>query len=97
MSACRPELRRRRRVRSKMSTERLDSRLGGDLRQLTGLDAQFLALETPRQSGHFSGLTILDPSTRPNGRLELADVQRWRHHVSKASCKSSQGSARTGP
>ena len=45
------------------------------LRQLTGLDAQFLALETPRQSGHFSGLTILDPSTRPNGRLELADVQ----------------------
>jgi diacylglycerol O-acyltransferase len=45
------------------------------LRQLTGLDTQFLALETPRQSGHFSGLTILDPSTRPNGRLELADVQ----------------------
>ena len=45
------------------------------MRQLTGLDAQFLALETPRQSGHFSGLTILDPSTRPNGRLELADVQ----------------------
>jgi diacylglycerol O-acyltransferase / wax synthase len=45
------------------------------LRQLTGLDAQFLALETPHQSGHFSGLTILDPSTRPNGRLELADVR----------------------
>ena len=45
------------------------------MRQLTGLDAQFLALETPRQSGHFSGLTILDPSTRTNGRLELADVQ----------------------
>ncbi|MGO9751100.1 MAG: WS/DGAT/MGAT family O-acyltransferase [Solirubrobacteraceae bacterium] len=44
------------------------------MRQLTGLDAQFLALETPRQSGHFSGLTILDPGTRPNGRLELADV-----------------------
>jgi diacylglycerol O-acyltransferase / wax synthase len=45
------------------------------LRQLTGIDAQFLALETPNQSGHFSGLTILDPSTRPNGRLELADVR----------------------
>jgi WS/DGAT/MGAT family acyltransferase len=45
------------------------------LRQLNGLDAQFLALESPRQSGHFSGLTILDPTTRPNGRLELADVQ----------------------
>ena len=45
------------------------------MRQLTGLDAQFLALESPRQSGHFSGLWILDPSTRPNGRLELADVR----------------------
>jgi WS/DGAT/MGAT family acyltransferase len=45
------------------------------LRQLTGLDAQFLALESPRQAGHVSGLAILDPSTRPNGRLELADVQ----------------------
>jgi WS/DGAT/MGAT family acyltransferase len=45
------------------------------MRQLTGLDAQFLALETPRQSGHVGGLAILDPSTRPNGRLELHDVQ----------------------
>lgn len=46
------------------------------MRQLTGLDAQFLALETPRQSGHVSGLAVLDPSTRPNGRLELGDVHR---------------------
>lgn len=45
------------------------------MRQLTGLDAQFLALETPRQSGHVSGVAVLDPSTRANGRLELADVQ----------------------
>ncbi|MGO9750989.1 MAG: wax ester/triacylglycerol synthase domain-containing protein [Solirubrobacteraceae bacterium] len=45
------------------------------MRQLTGLDAQFLAFETPRQSGHFSVLTILDPSTRPEGRLELSDVR----------------------
>jgi WS/DGAT/MGAT family acyltransferase len=44
------------------------------LRQLTGLDAQFLALETPRQTGHVGGLAVLDPSTRPTGRLELADV-----------------------
>jgi WS/DGAT/MGAT family acyltransferase len=46
------------------------------LRQLTGLDAQFLALETARQSGHVGGLAVLDPSTRANGRLELADVQQ---------------------
>jgi diacylglycerol O-acyltransferase / wax synthase len=46
------------------------------MRQLTSLDAQFLALETPRQTGHVSGLAILDPSTTPSGKLELADVER---------------------
>jgi WS/DGAT/MGAT family acyltransferase len=46
------------------------------LRQLTGLDAQFLALESPRQAGHVSGLAVLDPSTRANGRLELGDIQQ---------------------
>jgi diacylglycerol O-acyltransferase len=46
------------------------------MRQLTGLDAQFLALENPRQAGHVGGLAVLDPSTRPNGRLELADVNK---------------------
>jgi diacylglycerol O-acyltransferase / wax synthase len=45
------------------------------MRQLTGLDAQFLALETPRQAGHVGALAILDPRTRPSGRLELGDVQ----------------------
>ncbi len=44
------------------------------MRQLTGLDAQFLRLETPRQTGHVGALAILDPRTRPNGRLELADL-----------------------
>jgi WS/DGAT/MGAT family acyltransferase len=44
------------------------------LRQLTALDAQFLALETPRQSGHVGGVAVLDPRTRPNGRVELADI-----------------------
>ena len=46
------------------------------MRQLTSLDAQFLALETPRQSGHVGGVAILDPSTAPGGKLELADVQQ---------------------
>jgi diacylglycerol O-acyltransferase len=45
------------------------------MRQLTGLDAQFLALESPRQSGHVGGVAVLDPSSRPNGSLELGDVQ----------------------
>jgi diacylglycerol O-acyltransferase len=45
------------------------------VRQLTGLDAQFLALESPRQAGHVGALAVLDPSTRPDGRLELEDIQ----------------------
>ena len=35
------------------------------MRQLTSLDAQFLALETARQYGHVAGLAILDPTTAP--------------------------------
>jgi diacylglycerol O-acyltransferase / wax synthase len=46
------------------------------MRQLTSLDAQFLALETPRIYGHVSGVLILDPSTAPGGVLGLADLQR---------------------
>lgn len=45
------------------------------MRQLTSVDAQFLALESPRQSGHVGALAILDPSTAPGGRLELADIE----------------------
>jgi diacylglycerol O-acyltransferase / wax synthase len=45
------------------------------MRQLTGLDSQFLALESARQSGHVGGLAILDPSTRPDGKLDVDDVQ----------------------
>ncbi|MBA2629633.1 MAG: wax ester/triacylglycerol synthase family O-acyltransferase [Thermoleophilaceae bacterium] len=46
------------------------------MRQLTSLDAQFLALESPRQSGHVAGLAILDPALPGDRRLELADIRR---------------------
>ena len=46
------------------------------MRQLTSLDAQFLALETPRQTGHVGGVAILDPSTAPGGTLDYRDVKR---------------------
>jgi diacylglycerol O-acyltransferase len=46
------------------------------MRQLTSLDAQFLALETARQSGHVAGLAILDPSTAPGGKLGCPEVTR---------------------
>jgi diacylglycerol O-acyltransferase len=44
------------------------------MRQLTSLDAQFLALENARQAGHVGSLAILDPSTAPNGKLGIAEV-----------------------
>src|SRR3954469_25572847 len=46
------------------------------MRQLTSVDTQFLALETARQTGHVGGLAVLDPSTAPGGKLELADICR---------------------
>jgi WS/DGAT/MGAT family acyltransferase len=46
------------------------------MRQLTSLDAQFLAMETARTWGHVSGLAVLDPSTAPGGRLQVEDLCR---------------------
>src|SRR3954463_5171375 len=46
------------------------------MRQLTSLDAQFLAMETPRTWGHVSGLAVYDPSTTPSGQLTVQDVCR---------------------
>src|SRR2546423_14712131 len=43
------------------------------MRQLTSLDAQFLAMETPRTWGHVSGLAVYDPSTTPTGHLTVQD------------------------
>ncbi|MDT7636253.1 MAG: hypothetical protein QOC83_541, partial [Pseudonocardiales bacterium] len=37
------------------------------MRQLTSVDAQFLALESPRQTGHVGSLMMLDQSTAPGG------------------------------
>ena len=45
------------------------------MRQLTSLDAQFLALETNRQSGHVGGLAILDQSTRPGQTIACGDIK----------------------
>jgi WS/DGAT/MGAT family acyltransferase len=42
------------------------------MRQLTSLDAQFLAIENGRNLGHVSGLSIYDPSTAPGGVLDSA-------------------------
>lgn len=46
------------------------------MRQLTSLDAQFLAIESPRTYGHVGGFAVYDPSTAPGGRVGLEDVSR---------------------
>jgi diacylglycerol O-acyltransferase / wax synthase len=54
------------------------------MRQLTPLDAQFLAIETSRTYGHVGGLAVYDPSTAPEGRLgipELCGVVAERLHL----------------
>jgi diacylglycerol O-acyltransferase / wax synthase len=46
------------------------------MRQLTSLDAQFLALESSHQTGHVAGLAVLDPSTKDGGELTFRDIRR---------------------
>jgi diacylglycerol O-acyltransferase / wax synthase len=46
------------------------------MRQLTSLDAQFLALESSNQTGHVAGLAILDPSTKASGEITFEDICR---------------------
>src|SRR3954454_25361579 len=46
------------------------------MRQLTSLDAQFLALENARQTGHVGSLAMLDPSTAPEARFGCREVRR---------------------
>jgi diacylglycerol O-acyltransferase len=46
------------------------------VRQLTTLDAQFLAVESARTYGHVGSLAIYDPSTAPGGELGVQDVCR---------------------
>lgn len=54
------------------------------MRQLTSLDAQFLAIENGRNHGHVSGLSIYDPSTAPGGILtaeRMCEVLTDRAHL----------------
>lgn len=46
------------------------------MRQLTSLDAQFLALENARQTGHVGSLAMLDPSTAPDGSFGSVEVTK---------------------
>src|ERR1700754_1714956 len=45
------------------------------MRQLSSLDAQFLAVESARIYGHVAFLGIYDPSTAPGGKLGAPEVR----------------------
>ena len=47
-----------------------------NMRQLTSLDAQFLAVESGRTYGHVGSLCVCDPVTAPGGELTLEDLAR---------------------
>jgi WS/DGAT/MGAT family acyltransferase len=51
------------------------ARSGRLVRQLTSLDAEFLAIEDSRNYAHVSGLAVLDPSGAPGGVLGLGDLR----------------------
>ncbi|MDX6729093.1 MAG: diacylglycerol O-acyltransferase / wax synthase [Baekduia sp.] len=46
------------------------------MRQLTTLDAQFLAVETSRTYGHVGSLCVCDPGSAPGGTLTVKDLCR---------------------
>src|SRR3954462_15967749 len=46
------------------------------MRQLTSLDAQFLALENDRETGHVGGLAVYAPSTAPGGSVGREDIKQ---------------------
>src|SRR3954464_4742545 len=46
------------------------------VRQLTSLDAQFLAVESGRTYGHVGSLCVYDPATAPGGELTIKDICR---------------------
>jgi WS/DGAT/MGAT family acyltransferase len=45
------------------------------MRQLTSLDAQFLALESKRQTGHVGSVAVYDPASAPGARVTCRDVR----------------------
>src|SRR3954454_24023055 len=47
---------------------------GETMQQLTSLDAQFLAIESPKTYGHVGGLAVYDPSTAPGRTLDVKDI-----------------------
>jgi diacylglycerol O-acyltransferase / wax synthase len=46
------------------------------MKQLTSLDAQFLAVESGRTYGHVGSLCVYDPATAPGGELTVKDLCR---------------------
>ncbi|MCV7199844.1 WS/DGAT/MGAT family O-acyltransferase [Mycobacterium angelicum] len=46
------------------------------MKQLSSLDAQFLAIEDGRRTGHVAGLAVHDPSTAPGGTFDCGSMMQ---------------------
>ncbi len=57
-------------------SEGVETGSGRVVRQLTGLDSEFLAIEDDRNFAHVSGLAVLNPAEAPDGVLTLADLRQ---------------------
>ena len=66
------------------------------MRQLTSLDAQFLAIESPRTVGHVSGLAILTRRRRRPARSTWRTCAGWSASGCR-SCRRCAGSSSTCP
>ena len=70
------------------------------MRQLTSLDAQFLAIEDARNYGHVSSLALYDPSTAPGGKLtveRMRELLEERIHLLPVPVEAGRGSLRPRP
>ena len=47
------------------------------MEQLQGMDASFVALETPSSPMHIGSILIYDPSTAPGGFVRFKDILRF--------------------
>ena len=64
------------------------------MRQLTSVDAQFLAMETPRTYGHVCGLAVYDPTTAPGRRAHRARTSAGWWASGCTCCRRSAGGSR---
>ena len=63
------------------------------MKQLTSLDAQFLAMESTGTYGHVGALALFDPSTAPDGELTSDGIERVIAELDRLPKAGNEGAA----